>query len=67
MVYEEERLNIKREEKTITMGLIIGLVLGLITGILLDILILGVSFFSIIGILTGSLINIMNRNKKISQ
>lgn len=45
MVYEEERLNIKREEKTITMGLIIGLVLGLITGILLDILILGVSFF----------------------
>ncbi|MGL4875529.1 MAG: hypothetical protein ACRC30_12865 [Clostridium sp.] len=65
MVYEEEKRIIKREEKYLTLFLIVGIVLGGIVGIYLENIILYFSVFGAIGVFIGSIVNMILRNKKI--
>lgn len=67
MVYENEGLSIKQEEKILVSSLIAGAVLGSMLGLIFKNIILGFSLLSILGLFVGSLINIVNRNKKISK
>lgn len=67
MVYENEGVLIKQEEKNLVSSLIAGAVLGSVLGLIFKNIILGFSLLSILGLFVGSLINIINRNKKISK
>ncbi|MGL5649011.1 MAG: hypothetical protein ACRDDY_14270, partial [Clostridium sp.] len=67
MVYEEERRIIKKEEKYLTLFLILGILMGSIVGIYLENIILYFSVFGVVGVLMGSIFNMILRNRKISK
>ncbi|MGL4847607.1 MAG: hypothetical protein ACRC28_01585 [Clostridium sp.] len=67
MVYEEEKRIIKREERCLTLFLIVGILIGSIVGIYLENIILYFSVFGVVGVLMGSIFNMVVRNKKISK
>lgn len=67
MEYENERVMIRKEEKNLGLSLMIGSILGTIIGMIFKNIILGFSLSSILGIFIGSVMNIINRNEKISK